>query len=324
MKSVLVLCVPEDYGRVRNIVGALNESDIDVYWERVDPGSADWQAAVERAASARAVVFIFSDSTSKPANQPFVTLAADSVRSGKALCVTLDSVELPPEISGCTTYDLRGWRSRASSLFMLDLVAGVKAKAAGLDPPTPRAARQLLVQRLYIAVPSSIALIALFAGLYRDLGADQIASPAEAAAWESLTPGSCSALRAFLSEFGGGVHADEAQALLASRKTVSREETRQVTRPLPLYVSSTGADARGSEGSARANARQRAQVEAERLCQGLADAASAKLSSATAATATPHCERTAAGFVCSAEGEARCLLDEPEAKIVEICGAQSR
>lgn len=324
MKSVLVLCVPEDYARVRNIVAALNESDIDVYWDRVDPDSADWQAAVERAASARATVFIFSDSTSNPSNQPFVALAAESVRSGKALCVTLDSVELPPEISGCTTYDLRGWRSRASSLFMLDLVAGVKAKAAGLDPPTPRAARQLLVQRLYIAVPSSIALIALFAGLYRDLGADQIASPAEAAAWESLPPGSCSALRAFLSEHGGGVHADEAQALLASRKTVSREETNEINRPLPLYVSSIAAAPRESTSSAQVDARRRAQAEADRLCRGLADAASASLTSATAHIVKTHCETTAAGLVCSAEGEARCLLNEPEVKIAEICGAPKR
>lgn len=323
MKSVLILCVPEDYGRVRNVVGALNESDIDVYWDRTDPASASWQETIERAAAARAIVFVFSDSALGAGNEPFVALAMSSVRSSKALCVTLDSVELPPEMQGCTIYDLRGWRSRASSLFMLDLVAGVKAKAAGLDPPTPRAARQLLVQRLYIAVPSAIALIALFAGLYRDLGADQIASPAEAAAWSALSPGSCDELRAFLGEFGDGVHADEAQALLASRKTVSREQSKMVDRPLPLYVSSTGASVSATNAVARALARKQSATESERLCRGLADASSSRLVSSKAELTGLDCHNAGSGFVCSAEGLARCMLDEVETRTAEICGSRS-
>lgn len=323
MKSVLVLCVPEDYGRVRNIVGALNESDVDVYWDRIAPGSPEWSGTVERATSARAVVFFFSDATSGKGAKPYVALAAEKVRAGAALCVTLDNIELPRGLEGCTTYDLRGWRSRASSLFMLDLVAGVKAKAAGLDPPTPRAARQLLIQRLYIAVPSAIALIALVAGLYRDLGADQIASPAEAAAWAAVRPGSCDDLRAFLGEHGGGVHADEAQALLAARKTMSRTENREVARPLPLYVSATGVQVSADAGNAKAAARQRAGVEAEKLCRGLADASTSTLASAIAEVSRYDCQNTGVGSICSAEGQAICNLEEPEVRTVEVCGSGS-
>lgn len=323
MKSVLVLCMPEDYGRVRNVVGALNESDVDVYWDRTDPQSPEWSAAVERAAAARAVVFFLSDSITTPANIPFVQLAAQCIRSEKAVCVRIDSVELPPDLDGCTIYDLRGWRSRASSLFMLDLVAGVKAKAAGLDPPTPRAARQLLIQRLYIAVPSAIALIALFAGLYRDLGADQIASPAEAAAWQTIRAGSCDDLRAFLGQHGAGVHADEAQALLAARRTVQRNAAKVVARPLPLYISAIGAAARPGNGAATADARQRANAEAERLCRGLADASSSQLVSAQAAISATNCESMIGGSVCSAEGQAICNLEEPEVRTVEVCGSRS-
>lgn len=317
MKSVRVLSVPADFERVRNIVGALNESDVDVFWDRTDPQSPEWAATAEKITAARAVVFVFSAATARPEANSFVALASEAVRSDKALCVKIDDVELPAGMDGCTTYDLRGWRGRASSLFMLDLVAGVKAKAAGLDPPSPRAARQLLIQRLYIAVPSAIAFFALVAGLYRDVGADQIASPAEAAAWASIEPGSCKDLRAFLSKHGDGVRADEAQALLASRRTASREVGKNATRPLPLYVSLTGASQSAGVGAAKADARRRAAVEAEQMCKGLADASSARLLSATAELTGFDCE----GSRCSAEGQAMCRLYEPEMKTMEVCGS---
>ena len=80
MKSVLVLCLPEDHGRVRNIVGALNESNVDVYWDRTDPHSPEWAAAAEHARAARATVLFFSGATIGPDAEPFVSLAAELVR----------------------------------------------------------------------------------------------------------------------------------------------------------------------------------------------------------------------------------------------------
>ena len=322
MKSVRVLSVPADFDRVRNIVGALNESNVDVYWDRTDPQSPEWADTAEKVAAARAVVLVFSEATAAPEAESFLALAAEAVRADKALCVQIDDVELPESVAGCTTYDLRGWRGRASSLFMLDLVAGVKAKAAGLDPPSPRAARQLLIQRLYIAVPSAIAFFALVAGLYRDVGADQIASPAEAAAWASIETGSCKDLRAFLGNHGDGVHADEAQALLASRRTVSRQVAKETTRPLPLYVSLTGASPSAGIGAARSDAQRRASSEAEQLCRGLADASGARLVSATPELTGFDCEGGAGGSLCAAEGQAMCRLHEPEMKTEEVCGTR--
>jgi hypothetical protein len=322
MKSVRVLSVPADLDRVRNIVGALNESDVDVFWDRTDPKSADWGATIEKVAAARAVVFVFSEATAAPEAESFIALAGEAARANKALCVKIDDVELPADMAGCTTYDLRGWRGRASSLFMLDLVAGVKAKAAGLDPPSPRAARQLLIQRLYIAVPSLIAAFALIVGLYRDVGADQIASPGEAAAWAAIEPGSCKDLRAFLSNHGDGVHADEAQALLASRRTASRQVGKEAMRPLPLYVSLIGGSPSAGVGAARAEARRRAGAEAGELCRGLAEASGARLVSATADVAGFDCQGTAGGSVCAAEGQAMCKLHEPETRTEEVCGTR--
>jgi hypothetical protein len=320
VKSVILIAMPEDHGRVRNIVGALNESNLDVYWDRTAPASADWPATVERALSARAVVLFFSSAISADTSDAFVDLARKCIGSGKALCVLLDDVELPTDLGPCTSYDLRGWRSRASSLFMLDLVAGVKAKAAGLDPPTPRAARQLLIQRLYVAVPSAIAALALVIGLYRDLGADKIASPAEAAAWQSIRPSSCEDLRRFLGAHGNGVHAEEAQALLAARRTVARQVTTEKVRPLPLYVSIAGAPASPSIERARSAADERGKAEARRLCEGLGEASSSRVASVETRIGDRQCESSGAGFACSAGGEAICHMAEPEIRSIEVCG----
>ena len=308
--------MPADHARVRNVVGALNESNLDVFWSRAEPGADEWKSSVDAAQSARAVVFFFSAATNGAGAEPYIALARDRLKADKALCVLLDDVDLPDGLAGCTTYDLRGWRSRASSLFMLDLVAGVRAKAAGLDPPPPRAARQLLVQRLFIAVPSAIAALALLAGLYRDVGADQIASPAEAAAWSSLKPNSCADLRNFLGAHGDGVHAQEAQALLAARRIVRKPTDIISSRPLPLYVSALDA-ASSPSGGGRAGADARADAEAQRLCRGLADATSSTLISAKARITERQCD----GSSCSAGGQAICKLQEPEVRTIEVCGS---
>lgn len=323
MKSVILFALPDDHSRVRNIVGALNESNLDVYWDRTDPASNAWEDSVDAARSSRAVVFFFSSQATDESAKAYIDLADECIRSDKALCVLLDDVDLGSSLAGCTTYDLRGWRSRASSLFMLDLIAGVKAKAAGLDPPSPRAARQLLIQRLYIAVPSAIAALALGVGLYRDLGADKIASPAEATAWAAVHPNSCDDLRRFLSEHGTGVHAAEVQALLAARRTVSRQVTTSAKRPLPLYVSALGAPVSQSNAAASATADERAKGEAERLCRGLADATSSAFRSALPNVTDRQCEAVDGGFSCSVGGDAICQLDESEVKSVEVCGRAS-
>lgn len=321
MKSVILIAMPEDQARVRNIVGALNESNLDVYWDRTDQESDNWLETAERAFSARAVVLFLSSAALRPGGERYRTLGEQCVARGNALCVLIDDVELPDAFKRCTTYDLRGWRSRASSLFMLDLVAGVKAKGAGLDPPMPRAARHLLLQRLYIAVPSAIAALALLAGLYHDVGADQIASPAEASAWSALRPNSCDDLRNFLSAHRNGVHAQEAQALLASRRLVQHETPSFTSRPLPLYVSAGAADPSAGAAAARTAADQRAGAEAKRLCEGLAEATSSKLLDAKAQLTEHECDAANDGARCSAGGQAICVLKEPEAHGVEVCGS---
>lgn len=318
MKSVLVLAVPEDHVRARNIIGALNESNVDVFWDRTTPGTTGWAETIAKSKAASAVLLFLSENALHESNSDYVLLAEHLVATDKAVCVRLDDVD--PPFDGCTSYDLRGWRGRASSLFMLDLVAGVRAKAAGLDPPLPRAPRHLLIRRLYIAVPSAIAALALIIGLYRDIGVDRIASPAEATAWSALQPGSCNDLRNFLSAYQDGVHADEAQALLASRRVTVLSERAIAERPVPFYVPLADAPSSASRSLATDSVARRAKAEARRLCEGLAAAASAKLSEVRMKETSRTCEDLPAGSVCALGGDALCQLVETNKRTVETCG----
>lgn len=319
MSAVMLIAMPGDHDRVRNIVGALAESDLEVYWERTDPASPKWGEAARRVMEARGVVVFWSAEAQAPGANRFRQLARRALKAGKAIIVRLDGSPIPAAMSGCTTYDLRGWRARTTSLFMLDLVAGVTAKAAGLDPPLPRAPRQLLLRRLAIAIPSLVAGFALLIGLYRDVGLDRLASPQEALAWSRLRPGSCEDLRGFLRAHSGGVHATEAQALLSAREVRTENRWRPATLALPLYVGAAAERGSPDEASARQAALARAAPLAQRVCRRTIDSNSGRLLEAAARIDRYECERFQSGLVCSLHGEAVCRFEELHPMPRETC-----
>lgn len=321
MNSVIVLAMPADHDRVRNIVGSLAEADLDIFWNRAVPGSAEWPQAVEAVMAAPAALFFWSAATTEENAAPFRTLARRAVGAGKALCIRLDRTALPDGLSGCTVYDLRGWRARASSLFMLDIVAAVRAKAAGLDPPLPRAPRHLLIRRTAIALPSAVAALALLIGLYRDLGIDARPSAAERRAWGALRPGSCDDLRMFLNRYRQGAHASEAETLLASRRVRQATRLQTRTRPLPVFIAASTAAPAPNEAGARRVALDRGRAEAEANCSGLAATAEARLRDVRLEPGELDCERFAKGYSCALDGQALCRLDESEPIELETCGS---
>jgi hypothetical protein len=305
---------------VRNIVGALSEADLDVYWERAAPGTREWKSAARKVSAARCIIIFWSAASAGDDAAAYIRFARRMLRAGKAICVRLGNAAIPQGMEGCTTYDLRGWRADASSLFMLDVVAGAKAKAAGLDPPLPSAPRKLLFKRLAIAVPSAIAAIALVIGLYRDIGIDRFASPEERAAWRALRPGSCADLREFLETYSDGGFASQAQALLSTRSVRTSVDWQESERPLSLYVPAATAAFSASDASARQAARRRAESEGMKNCNRLARAGSSRLKSTSIEIENYACERFSSGTVCAVEGEVICRLAEPFEVAVESCG----
>lgn len=319
MSAVILLAMPSDHHRMRNIVGALSENDLDVYWERTAPDSPKWAQTAAEVMNSRAIVLFWSAAADLPENEPYRVLARRAVSLGIAICVRLDGAALPEALRGCSVYDLRGWRARASGLFMLDLVAAVRAKAAGLDPPLPRAPRVLLFRWLAFVIPSIVAAGALLIGLYRDIGMDRIASGAEARAWAAVRPGSCDDLQTFLSAHSGGVYAAEAQALLASGREQTQIRRRRAERPLPLYVPSATAEASGTEPLARTAALTRATPMADQLCRGLASAGDSHFVSVQIRADRYECDRFGSGMACALSGTAICSLDEPEEVRTRTC-----
>lgn len=319
MTPIIVLSLPEDEARIRPIVGALDESDLDIYWDRTPPDSHKYRETAELVLKGRGAVIFWSASAAASDAEPFRQLARRALAAGKAICVQLDTGAIPPDMRDCTVYDLRGRRARGSSLFLMDLVAGVKAKAAGLDPPLPRAARQLLFRRLALVVPSAITLFALAIGLYRDTALDRIAGLREARAWSEIRPGSCDDLRRFLRLHSDGVHAAEAQALLDGRRTGVRRYATSERLELPLQIAGVSEAGLASRAAAEGAARERARRDAARACLGLAAAAQGTVRDAQPLIEGTDCERFSSGYVCGARGRTVCSIVRPVEEPTERC-----
>jgi hypothetical protein len=319
MSSILLFSLRPDDQSVRNIVGALVESDLDVSWESRDGAEERLRRPIDHEGDKRAAVFFWSRGAESAESAPYRALASNWVRARSAIFVRLDDANPSRHFPDAATYDLRGWRARASSLFMLDLVAAVKAKSAGLDPPLPRAPGRLLARRLMLAAPGLIGAVALAVGLYRDLGVDRIASRSEAAAWKTASAGSCDDLRGFLQSFSEGVHAAEAQARLAGARKHTVASSVTVDRPLPLYLSLALGDASATSDAAKRDVARRATAEAEARCLALAQATSSRLLAVSVLAGAQTCEVDDVGHRCMFDGHATCRLAEPTAITVERC-----
>lgn len=317
MSAIILLSPSSEDESARNIVGALSESDLDIYWARWDPGNAETEL-LRMLDQCRCVIILWSALAEAQNGGGFHTLASLAAESGKAILVRLDKATIPADIAKLTTYDLRGWRSRKSSLFMLDLVAAAKSKAAGLDPPLPRAPRQLLFKRLAIIVPSAVAAFALVAGLYRDIGIDRLAGPAERAAWQSLTPGSCNDLRNFLKNYQSGTYADRANSLLMAKTVQQRTMSERVERDTSIYVRAD--ESTSTNLLPRDGALQLGNEKAAASCGRIGQAVGGRVIKAELIAPKISCISGSGG--CSLDAVVKCTVEQPYTATVEYCHAR--
>jgi hypothetical protein len=272
------------------------------------------------------VIFTWTAHVMSDAGAAYRGMAEQVRGAGKAMSVKLGKVAPPAGWEGTTVIDLSRWKSNPQDVFLLDLAAAARAKAAGLDPPPQRGPVRRVVKQVALFVPSvlgAIGLISTLVGFYDTSGLNRIASPEEAAAWEKVKPGNCENLRQFLASHGDGVHAEEAKTRLAARRTWTEAGSRQAERPLPLSVLAGMAEPSAGRDAAMQDALQRGEAEAQKACKGYADAGLGKLVGATVKADAWRCDALGGGTVCAFDGQAMCKIEEVAEVQKEQCGATS-
>lgn len=322
MTPIVITSLPEDHDRVRGLVEALHALNVDLWWERMDP--AQPEASLDKLMAARCVILTWTAHVMGDAGAAYRDIAQTVRSAGKAISVKLEKVAAPAGWEATTVIDLSRWRSNPQDIFLLDLAAAARAKAAGLDPPPQRGPFRRTAKRVALFVPTvlgAIGLISTLVGFYETAGLNQIAGPEEAAAWQKVRPGNCEDLRKFLAGHGNGVHAEEAKTRLASRRTWIEAGAREADRPLPLSVLAGMADPSPGRAAAERDALRRGEIEAQKACKGYAAAGLGKVIGVSVAPDSWRCDALGGGTVCAFDGQAICKIEEVAEIQREQCGA---
>lgn len=142
---------------------------------------------------------------------------------------------------------------------------------------------------------------------------------AERLAWQSRERASCAALRAHIAKFPSGAYRQTAEARLTALRVEMEETWTAREHPLELYVGRDVAPSPNRAG-AEADARARAQTEAERLCKSFAATGQNRLHSASTVVVRIQCDAVKGGHVCGLEGQAVCALEVRGQIQHERCG----
>ncbi|MFA7596261.1 MAG: toll/interleukin-1 receptor domain-containing protein [Novosphingobium sp.] len=332
MSQVLLLSLDVDAARTEVILEALVEAGIDTWWQQLPAGGGVLPPnnIGQRVAEARCVILVWSKASVGSDATLFHDIAKSSLQAGNAICVRIDDPLPPPEMAGCTLYDMRGWRSKPAgwrkwfggNLYMRDLVSGARYKIAGKDPPPASAPRTMLIRQTLAVVPAIgtvIYLIPAAIGLWNDLGMANRPSAEEQATWDKVETGSCDSLRRFLVNYPGGHYAAQAQARLDGRTQETQTSWEPAERRMPVYVAANLAKPSAHKPAAASIAQGNALAKAEETCTGLAEAGNAKLLGVDVGAGSEQCTVTDGGYVCSFDGHAICKLSEPRDVTVERC-----
>jgi hypothetical protein len=321
MTDILVVSLPRDEVRARRVVEALHAHGLDFRWEQLEPGLAD------AAGTAQCVVLLWTRAAAQ--EEAFVAFAAKTFGRDQAIGAFLDRVSLPPSFRGITEVDLSRFKGRKDDLFLLDLLAAAKAKAAGIDPPPARGPIRRLFQRLALLLPTALFVLGLAANVLGVISIKDLLkhpSQAEARDWKKLTSGSCEDLRAFRDKYPDGFYSDQVTARLTNpeRKTVMA--WRPKTSPLEAYVPADDATPSPTLEKAREEASARLSGEAQAKCRKLVSINADRFVAAEAAPRTDgtRCAAVAGGQVCSIMADVTCRFDEKYDEVREICAAGAR
>jgi TolB-like protein len=254
MADVFLSYKREDAARVRKLVEALREAELDVWWDEDIPPSAPWEATIEWAlAEAKAVIVCWSPASVASEN---VRSEARVAREDGRLIQVFVKPSTPPLFFGERQgVDLSRWRGNADDVRISTLaetvrkvVAGERAGETGLFVSRPRPSKARGLNR--VAVIAVIFLVILGAATLIAYRA-AIARPAPEIAiipFEDLSPAHDKAY------FAEGIGEEILSALSTDRqiKVLGRTSARQIKRDAdPKAVRKSLGVTHLLEGSAR-------------------------------------------------------------------------
>lgn len=341
MSDVFISYKREDETRVARLVRALQKSGIDPWWDRGMTGGENWRGAIQTALESAKVVVVAWTHESIGPNGDFVRDEAGHAKARGALVpVLLERVRPPLGFGELQAIDLSGWGGSPRDPNFLDLVAALRAKLEGREPPPARGPATRLFRRLFYGGALSAVAAGLMAFGFNALNLqDQVcavsfAQPgvsdvcgalrlghaptrAERLAWEQRPAGSCEALRAHVEQFPDGAYRAQAADLLSAARVERGAAYTPMSRPVRGYVRQSETPF-PAERAARDDAMRRAEADARAtLC-----APQSEFERVRGVAITPgafDCRQSpAGGHVCALDYAAECQMEERA--VSEACG----
>jgi hypothetical protein len=347
MSDIFISYKREDEARVGRLAKALHDVGLSIWWDRRLAGGENWRSQIENELdAAKCVIVVWTHQSAGPAGD-FVRDEAEQAKlRGVLLPVKLDKVNPPLGFRQIQTIDLTHWKGSPRDPFFQDLAAAVAAKLEGRDPPPAKGPTQRLMRRLtYSGLGSAMVFGCVSFGYNLFRVQDRVCgtpllqpaisdvcgalrlgdrpTKAERIAWAARKPGSCADLRTHIERFPNGAYAAEAATMLAARRGTQMEVWIPTTRRLNLFEPQADV-AFPNKTAAQADARARAQADAERECGEFAATTLFRLRSATPAPQVWNCSLTGKGQACGFEGAAVCELEERRIQEQETCGKPLR
>lgn len=310
MTEIILLSRRQDEVRVRPTVEALHGHGLDFWWEQ-EVGSLNRPRC--------AIILWTKNSVS---DEEFIATAATLVAEDRAIAGMLEKVKVPASALPPTVIDLTRFKGRKTDLFLLDLLAAAKAKAAGIDPPPARGPIGRLVQRLSLAVPAVLVALGLLANITGAISVKDLLrfpSAQDSRAWKALRPGSCEDLRAYRTRFPDGYYFDKATALLTNPEQRSQVSTSTGVVPLKVYAPAMSATAALDRAAAEADALARARRQAESDCRRHAAINGDTFQAADLQAEAASCSKLADGYACSLAADVTCKMAVRVVTTVEVC-----
>jgi TIR domain len=336
MNDIFISYKREDEARVAPIVEGLRGAGLLVWWDRDIAGGSSWRQSIhEQLEAARCVIVVWSEVSVGPAGEFVQDEAGRAKARGVLIPVRIDHITEPLGFGEIQSLDLVDWRGNPKDLRFQNLIAAVKAVAAGELRPRPRppARRARLVATWasgFGAVAAVLGFTTNLVGLQKPLckvpglhavcatwGLGGVPTKEEESLWARRVAGDCASLQDYLVRFPQGAFAEEADRMLQAAETRAEESWIPQEQRLPLTVRATLAPL-ASEKAAREDASIRGETEARQICEGF-EAGEFRLVSATTEPQSWRCSARGSGWACGFDGRAVCKVEARQVTPRRVC-----